>query len=44
MKKGVFSLAGALSLILGTNLVMAGGTISGIVSCKGVKDSKDCIY
>src|SRR3972149_4477650 len=43
MRKGVFSLAGALSLILGTNLVMAGGTISGIVSCKGVKDSKDTI-
>ncbi len=43
MRKGVFSLVGVLSLILGTNLVMAGGTITGTVSCKGVKDSKDTI-
>ena len=43
MRKGVFSLAGMLSVILGTNLVMAGGTITGKVSCKGVKDAKDTI-
>ncbi len=43
MRKGVFSLAGVLSVILGTNLVMAGGTITGTVSCKGVKDARDAI-
>lgn len=43
MKKGVFSLAGALSLILSTNLVIAGGAITGTVSCKGVKDARDTI-
>ncbi len=43
MRKGIFSLAGVLSLILGTNLVMAGGTITGTVSCKGVKDARDTI-
>ncbi len=43
MKKGVFSLAGVLSLILGANLAMAGGTITGTVSCKGVRSPEDTI-
>lgn len=43
MGKGVFSLAVPLSLIIGANLVMAGGAITGTVSCKGVKDARDTI-
>lgn len=43
MKKGVFSLAGVLSLIIGANLVMAGAVITGTVSCKGVKNPNDTI-
>lgn len=44
MRKGVFSLlVGALSLMLGVNLTMAGGTITGKVSCKGVRTPQDTV-
>lgn len=44
MRNGVFSLlVGALSLMLGVNLAMAGGTITGKVSCKGVRTPQDTV-
>lgn len=44
MRKGVFSLlVGALSLMLGVNLAMAGGTVTGKVSCKGVRTPQDTV-
>ncbi|MBI2559638.1 MAG: hypothetical protein HYW14_00685, partial [Planctomycetes bacterium] len=42
-KRGIFSLTGVLSSILSANLAMAGGTVLGTVSCKGVKDPRDTI-
>ncbi|HHT9126006.1 MAG TPA: carboxypeptidase regulatory-like domain-containing protein [Candidatus Brocadiia bacterium] len=43
MRNGIFSLTGVLSLILGANLAMAGGTITGTVNCKGIKNPRDTI-
>lgn len=43
MRGSIFGVMGVLSIFLGANLVMAGGTVSGTVSCKGVKDARDTI-
>lgn len=43
MRKCVFSLTTALSLVLGANLAIAGGTIEGTVTCKRVRTPVDTI-
>lgn len=43
MRGSIFGVMGVLSIFLGANLVMAGGTISGAVTCKGVRTPADTI-
>jgi plastocyanin len=43
IRKNIFCVIGILSLFLGANLAIAGGTISGTVTCKRVRTPKDTI-